>query len=79
VVLLAELVYLLASNGLPGAAGDAPGTQGAVEAKAVGVALFGPYLLGVELASILLLAGLVATHRLTREDPELEDAGEGED
>jgi NADH-quinone oxidoreductase subunit J len=84
VVLLAELVYLLASEGLPGLAGDAPGGQGAVEAKAVGVALFGPYLLGVELASVLLLAGLVATHRLTREDPRPEDVGsvelgEGED
>jgi NADH-quinone oxidoreductase subunit J len=47
-----------------GAAGPAAGDAGA-QVKAVGVALFGPYLLGVELASILLLAGLVATHRLT--------------
>ncbi len=73
-VLLAELVYLLASKGLPGAAGNAPGAQGVVEVKAVGAALFGPYLLGVELASVLLLAGLVATHRLTRDDPEQDDA-----
>jgi NADH:ubiquinone oxidoreductase subunit 6 (subunit J) len=47
------------------------GTQAAAEAtaqvKAVGIALFGPYLLGVELASILLLAGLVAAHRLTQD------------
>jgi NADH-quinone oxidoreductase subunit J len=69
-VLLAELVYLLASAGLPGRAGTTPGAQGVVEAKAVGMSLFGPYLLGVELASILLLAGLVAAHRLTRDDPE---------
>jgi NADH-quinone oxidoreductase subunit J len=34
----------------------------------VGISLFGPYLLGVELASFLLLAGLVAAHRLTRDD-----------
>jgi len=75
-VLLAQLVYMLASDGLPGAAGKAPGAHGVVEAKAVGVALFGPYLLVIELASVLLLAGLVATHRLTREDPERTDLEE---
>jgi NADH-quinone oxidoreductase subunit J len=71
-VLLFELVYLLAAGGVPGdgdagagAAGAAAGDAGA-QVKAVGVALFGPYLLGVELASILLLAGLVAAHRLTQ-------------
>ena len=34
--------------------------------KAVGMALFGPYLLGVELASMLLLAGLVGAYHLGR-------------
>jgi NADH-quinone oxidoreductase subunit J len=32
----------------------------------VGLALFGPYLLGVELASMLLLAGLVGAYHLGR-------------
>lgn len=35
-----------------------------IDAKAVGVALYGPYLLAVELASMLLLAGLVAAYHL---------------
>lgn len=34
--------------------------------KAVGIALFGPYLIGVELSSILLLAGLVGAYHLGR-------------
>ena len=39
-----------------------------VGAKAVGIALYGPYLLAVELASMLLLAGLVAAYHLGRHD-----------
>jgi NADH-quinone oxidoreductase subunit J len=37
--------------------------------KEVGAALFGPYLLGVELASILLLAGLLGAYHLGRVSP----------
>lgn len=37
-----------------------------VDAKAVGISLFGPYLLLVELASLLLLAALVAAYHLGR-------------
>jgi NADH-quinone oxidoreductase subunit J len=37
-----------------------------VDAKQVGILLFGPYLLTVELASILLLAGLVGAYHLGR-------------
>ena len=33
----------------------------------MGVALYGPYLLGVELASLLLLAGMVGAYHLGRE------------
>ncbi len=39
-----------------------------VEPKQVGIALFGPYLLGVELASMLLLAGIVGAYYLGRRD-----------
>ncbi|TBU97439.1 NADH-quinone oxidoreductase subunit J [Phytopseudomonas dryadis] len=39
-----------------------------VDAKAVGIHLFGPYLLAVELASMLLLAALVAAYHLGRND-----------
>jgi NADH-quinone oxidoreductase subunit J len=37
-----------------------------VEPKQVGVALFGPYLIGVELASLLLLAGMAGAYHLGR-------------
>ena len=37
-----------------------------VSAKEVGIALFGPYVLAVELASMLLLAGLVGAFHLAR-------------
>ncbi|TKI04764.1 NADH-quinone oxidoreductase subunit J [Martelella alba] len=41
-----------------------------ISAKAVGTTLFGPYVLAVELASMLLLAGLVVAFHLGREDRE---------
>jgi len=56
-MLLVELIYVLAG------VGDISGTH-AVDAKAVGGLLFGPYLLGVELASLLLLAALVGAYHL---------------
>lgn len=85
--LLAELAYLLLAGDLqPAAAGNtmAETTTEALGPKQVGIALFGPYLLGVELASMLLLAGLVGAHRLTQQTaaadetarPELGGAGQ---
>jgi NADH-quinone oxidoreductase subunit J len=59
--LLCELVQVLVRPGGHEAIGGQ--TVGAVE---VGVALFGPYVLAVELASMLLLAGLVAAFHLGR-------------
>ena len=53
-----ELVFVLVS------VGKGSITTGSVDPQAVGGALFGPYLLGVELASMLLLAGLVGTYQL---------------
>ena len=38
------------------------------DAKRVGVSLFGPYVLAVELASMLLLAGIVVAYHLGREN-----------
>lgn len=58
-LLFLEMIYLIA-----GSAVTTPGI--AVSPKAVGVTLFGPYLLAVELASILLLAGLVGAYHLGR-------------
>jgi len=39
-----------------------------IDAKAVGISLFGPYVLAVELASMLLLAGLVVAFHIGREE-----------
>jgi NADH-quinone oxidoreductase subunit J len=58
-LLLAEILYVVNTASL-GSAGQL------VNAKSVGVALFGPYLLAVEAASMLLLAGLVGAYHLGR-------------
>ena len=60
-LLLAELIYILVWN-VPGSATISG--RAAVESREVGITLFGPYLLGVELASLLLLAGLVGACHL---------------
>ncbi|MDE9520013.1 NADH-quinone oxidoreductase subunit J, partial [Xenorhabdus bovienii] len=39
-----------------------------VSAKEVGISLFGPYVLAVELASLLLLAGMVVAYHIGREN-----------
>jgi NADH-quinone oxidoreductase subunit J len=39
-----------------------------VSPQEVGASLFGPYLVGVELASMLLVAGLVGAYHLGRRD-----------
>lgn len=57
-LLLAELLYIVAQGG-----GKLSGIA-VVDSKEVGIILFGPYLLGVELASLLLLAGLVGACHL---------------
>lgn len=59
-ILIAELAYVLFRGGLETAGGQV------VDPRQVSLALFGPYLLAVELASILLLAGLVGAYHLGR-------------
>jgi NADH-quinone oxidoreductase subunit J len=81
VILLAELIYLTSGTGTL-----ATGTE--ITPKQVSVALFGTYLLGVELASMLLLAGLVGAYHLGRRmeepvsqsptEPELDNSGLGD-
>ena len=58
-VLAAELFWVLGRGG-GGAAGAA------VDARRVGAALYGPYLLGVEATSFLLLAGLIGAYHIGR-------------
>ena len=62
-ILMIELVYAIFTGG----SGE-PITGEPVGAKQVGISLFKTYLLGVELASILLLAGLVGAYHLGRSD-----------
>lgn len=60
-VLLGELAYLVWTSGADRAAG-----LSVVTPKRVGTVLLGPYVVGVELASLLLLPGLVAAYHLGR-------------
>jgi len=64
IILLFELVYMLSQSGHQSTG------IGTIEAKRVGMALFGPYLLGAELASMLLLAGIVGAYHLGRDPHE---------
>jgi NADH-quinone oxidoreductase subunit J len=59
-ILAIELVYLFAAE--PAALSAAV----LIGPKQVGIALLGPYVLGVELASMLLLAGLIGAYHLGR-------------
>src|SRR5271165_3986008 len=68
-ILIIEVVYM-ARGTSAGLGTDATGP------KAVGIALFGPYMIGVELASMLLLAGLVGAYHLglrRTEKPEIQN------
>jgi NADH-quinone oxidoreductase subunit J len=60
VILFAEVVYVL-TRGSVNAGGSME-----IGPHAVGLLLFGPYLLGVELAALILLAGLVGAYHLGR-------------
>ncbi len=61
-ILLSQLLRVMYTGELPAAG------LHTVDAKQVGIALYGPYLLCVELASVLLLAALVAAYHLGRAD-----------
>jgi NADH-quinone oxidoreductase subunit J len=71
-VLIAEVVFVLWFGGVP----EPPATAGslATTPQAVGYALFRPYVLGVELASMLLLAGIVGAFHIGRRTTEQEGA-----
>lgn len=69
-LLFGEFAYVFAkSSGIS--------TEGIVEPKQVGISLFGPYMIGVELASMLLLAGLIGAYHLgNREQSEEREKGD---
>ncbi|GMG86680.1 NADH-quinone oxidoreductase subunit J [Biformimicrobium ophioploci] len=62
-ILLLQLALVVLLGGGGSSEGFAPK---AVPTKEVGIALFGPYLIAVELASMVLLAGLVGAFHLAR-------------
>lgn len=62
-LLLLQLLYVLFSAPSSGAVSGAT-----VDAQAVGVALFGPYILAVELAAMLLLAAMVTAFHIGRHE-----------
>ncbi|WP_058912775.1 NADH-quinone oxidoreductase subunit J [Entomohabitans teleogrylli] len=61
-LLLVVMVYAILTLNDQGIEGNV------IDAKQVGITLFGPYVLAVELASMLLLAGLVVAFHIGRED-----------
>lgn len=61
ILLLIELVYIINSADI-----QQQLTMNVVDAKQVGILLYGPYLLAVEIASFLLLAGLIAAYHYAK-------------
>lgn len=68
-ILLAEMCFILLSDQHWVANSQTAEQIQSVDAKAVGSLLFGPYLLAVEIASFLLLAGLVGGYHLAKALP----------
>ena len=60
-VLLVELFYIITGVGMSGH------EYHIVDAKAVGISLYGPYVIGVELSGILLMSGIVGAYHLGRQ------------
>ncbi len=60
-ILLVELLYVVSTNGVSSS------TYPIVDAKAVGMSLYGPYVIGVELSGILLMSGIVGAYHLGRQ------------
>jgi NADH-quinone oxidoreductase subunit J len=60
-ILLGELMYMIM------AADEQSIQQPILDAKAVGISLYGPYVIGVELSGILLMSGIVGAYHLGRQ------------
>ncbi|MBL4629794.1 MAG: NADH-quinone oxidoreductase subunit J [Paraglaciecola sp.] len=69
IVLLGEIVFVIQSQENWSTSSSSVAQIQWVDAKAVGTLLFGPYLLAVEIASFLLLAGLVGGYHLAKALP----------
>ena len=60
-ILLAELVYIIVQ------APAASVASATIDSKQVGMSLYGPYVIGVELSGILLMSGIVGAYHLGRQ------------
>ena len=60
-ILLAELIYIIVNTGA------APIATATIDSKQVGLSLYGPYVIGVELSGILLMSGIVGAYHLGRQ------------
>lgn len=60
-ILLAEVIYIITSGE------QIMLDQPSIESSAVGMSLYGPYVIGVELCGILLMSGIVGAYHLGRQ------------
>lgn len=60
-ILLAELIYIIVNDG------TSPLATATIDSKQVGMSLYGPYVIGVELSGILLMSGIVGAYHLGRQ------------
>jgi NADH-quinone oxidoreductase subunit J len=60
-ILLAEMIYIIVAGGTTEISNPP------IDATAVGVSLYGPYVIGVELCGILLMSGIVGAYHLGRQ------------
>ena len=62
IILLGEIIYMIA-----GSSGGTTLNENVIEPKQVGISLYGPYVIGVELCGILLMSGIVGAYHLGRQ------------
>jgi NADH-quinone oxidoreductase subunit J len=60
-ILLVEMIYIIISGSTTAISSPS------IDATAVGVSLYGPYVIGVELCGILLMSGIVGAYHLGRQ------------
>jgi NADH-quinone oxidoreductase subunit J len=60
-ILLAEIIFMITSSG------STTISEKMIDPKAVGMTLYGPYVIGVELCGILLMSGIVGAYHLGRQ------------
>ena len=63
ILLLAQLIFAIDNSAI-----QEKLTSNIIDAKQVGILLYGPYLLAVEIASFLLLAGLIAGYHFAKHE-----------